>query len=353
MLEVAAKYATELDVVNRKVEGSDWIDFSRAINQGKASDVEVLAPRIILFDEQTGEQLTDQVEVSNPKQEKPPVKLPWREWIQACDYELEPDKASAVAALHLLLDNFNPAEAKVDVFDHDGKIICTSAADAEKHSICIPPCIAKQAKIYEMSEHPYAVKVVQKVMKNVSEKETELTEGAAKQAANEAESNPTSVCRENTFYVQPEWKTVEYAAVAGAQDGGAVTWQWNGKESMHPYWAVRRLTHKQIVIEQGNWKPQVGKLRPRFNCEMKLMSLSAVNLGCINDRMLNRTRMMDVPFLVNSVPLQEKEELLLELVPKEKKAVDKRKRTWKDAVKDAEIEAKKNKEKKQKKETQA
>ena len=138
-----------------------------------------------------------------------------------------------------------------------------------------------------------------------------------------------SVCRTNTFYVVPEWKRVEAAAVAGAEDK---PWNWTGKESMHPFWAVRRLTQKQLLIEQEKWAatkfPTKG-IRPCFNCELKVMTLSAVNIGSYNKRSVTRTRMLDVPLLVNRAPLQEKEELILEIETKEKKVVQK-KRTWKD-----------------------
>ena len=101
---------------------------------------------------------------------------------------------------------------------------------------------------------------------------------------------------------------------------------------MHPYWAVRRLTQQQMAHEQDKWNPEAGMPRPRFNCELKLMTLSSVCIACINEKALNRTRLLDVPFLVNNVPLEAKEELLLEVGKIEKKEKMQRKRTWKDLV---------------------
>ena len=118
---------------------------------------------------------------------------------------------------------------------------------------------------------------------------------------------------------------------------------------MHPYWAVRRLTQQQLCHEKDNWKPEAGRPRPRFNCEMKLMSLSSVCIACISERALNRTRLLEVPFLLNNVPLQAKEELLLEVGHKEQKAQEKRKRTWKEFLQ----EQTKKSEKIQKKQSKA
>ena len=339
MLVAGAKFATELGVATKKIAELPWIDFDAAIKKDKNAG-DLVAPNIVKFDEETGEQLSTQVEVEEATQTTQMVRLPWREWIKANDDAEEPDKASAVAALHALLENFGPTDANVDVIDSGGQIICTSAAVAEVNAICIPPCISTQARVYSASEHPFAVRVFQKVMKNVSEKEIELA-----MDAEAADSKTSSVCRENTFYVLPEWKTVEYAAVAGEQGDGAWKWKWKGKESMHPYWAVRRLSFSQLAIEQDKWTAAAGRPRPRFNCELKWMSLSSVCMALINAKAVNRTRLMEVPFLVNKDPLEEKEELLLEIERKEKKAPEKKKRTWKDVLQ----ENKKNIEKEQQK----
>jgi hypothetical protein len=260
------------------------------------------------------------------------VKLPWKQWLkksQSCG-ALEGDKASAVAALEVLHDSFNEAEANVEIWNLDGKIFATTPAVAEQHSIWLPPCIPKQSKVFEASEHPCAIKILQKVMKTTGEKQEELSK-------EESSPDAGSVCRENTFYVLPEFKfpAQEKSAVAETTADEALTWNWEGAETMHPFWAVRRLNEKQLQTEVQAWKPETGKPRPRFNCELRMKPLSAVVLGIINERSLNRTRLLKVPFLINHVELVKNEELILEVLPMKKKETIK-KRTWRDEVKDDE-----------------
>ena len=45
------------------------------------------------------------------------------------------------------------------------------------------------------------------------------------------------------------------------------------------------------------------------------MALTAVNLGVVGNSVKNRTRMLEVPFLTNNVDLEEKEELIVEVLP--------------------------------------
>jgi hypothetical protein len=338
LLEVTVAHAKELNVAERAVPKCPWIDFSKAnkseTEKEKANEDSLkMAPRIILFDEKTGSQLTAQDEIAQKdKAQNVPVKLPWKQWLkksQSCG-ALEGDKASAVAALEVLHDSFNEAEANVEIWNLDGKIFATTPAVAEQHSIWLPPCIPKQSKVFEASEHPCAIKILQKVMKTTGEKQEELSK-------EESSPDAGSVCRENTFYVLPEFKfpAQEKSAVAETTADEALTWNWEGAETMHPFWAVRRLNEKQLQTEVQAWKPETGKPRHRFNCELRMKPLSAVVLGIINERSLNRTRLLKVPFLINHVELVKNEELILEVLPMKKKETIK-KRTWRDEVKDDE-----------------
>ena len=110
---------------------------------------------------------------------------------------------------------------------------------------------------------------------------------------------------------------------------------------MNPFWAVRRMTHKQLVREVALAEP--GKVRPRFNCQMEGQAVSCVTVGIVKSQSVNTTRICEVPFLTNSLEVEEGEELILEV---REKTVDKPagKRTWKQAFQDEE-KTKKNIEK--------
>ena len=79
---------------------------------------------------------------------------------------------------------------------------------------------------------------------------------------------------------------------------------------------------------------------PRFNCELQMKTLSCVCIATAKDTCLNRTRIIEAPFLVNSTALEKGEELILEIAEVKAKK-DNTKRTWKDAMKEEDKQAKK------------
>jgi hypothetical protein len=100
---------------------------------------------------------------------------------------------------------------------------------------------------------------------------------------------------------------------------------------MHPFWAVRRMTAKQLTRERS--QVRLGQLPPRFNCELQNFSLSSVGLAIIGEDTLGRTGLLRVG---DVLPLEDCEELILEVVEKTKEAPRHVKRSWRDAVKDDE-----------------
>jgi hypothetical protein len=163
------------------------------------------------------------------------------------------------------------------------------------------------------------------------------------------QSQASKIMRERAFFVLPEFKIPEKqksnTAVA-VQSTMDPEWTWSecGGETMHPFWAVRRMTEKQLA--RARYQVREGKMPPRFSCELKNFSLSSVNLAILGDTTLNRTKLLEVPFLTNSLPLEDCEELILEVVEKTKEAQPV-KRSWRDAVKDDEKEAARTKRKEQ------
>ena len=101
---------------------------------------------------------------------------------------------------------------------------------------------------------------------------------------------------------------------------------------MHPFWAVRRLTWAQLEREQRT--TQMGKLRPRFNCELTEQALNVVCIAPMEGKACNRTRIFEVPFLTNTMPLEDGEGLIMEIEEKTRTATTPNKRTWRDAEKE-------------------
>ena len=137
-------------------------------------------------------------------------------------------------------------------------------------------------------------------------------------------------------------------------------WIWNGDETMHPFWAIRRLTTAQLFKEQipsklavdpkeqdaaqpasepNEQKPsqlaaKPEELRgsepmPRFNCQVGHLAMTSVNVVMWSEHECTTiTRTVHVPFIVNTEPLAKGEELILHL--EKEKSASTRKRTWRD-----------------------
>ena len=116
------------------------------------------------------------------------------------------------------------------------------------------------------------------------------------------------------------------ATVPGEHD-----WEWDGTETMNPFWAVRRLSESQMKKEAPQEQHQI---HCRFNCKLVIKNVSAFTvLTDTNSEGGSGCRIVEVPFITNSEDLDEGEELILQIdeliLPKKAKQIAK-KRTWKD-----------------------
>jgi hypothetical protein len=215
----------------------------------------------------------------------------------------------------------------------------------EPLAICLPPCVPKQSRVHDRSEHPFAVELRLELRGNLAEDEK----------AEDKSVEPRKV----TYFVHPEFtapkkngdkadvrvaQTSSNPAVLGTKkasedksDATAVAdqWAWGppGTETMHPFWAVRRLTPKQLAKEASEAS---DGLRPRFNCTLRPQMINTVVVGVVNGQALNTTRMCQVPFLYNTMELEEGEELFLEVPDKPDAKKKPQKRTWTNAHTDSE-----------------
>ena len=196
--------------------------------------------------------------------------------------------------------------------------IVVAVVKVEAKTIWLPPCIPKQSKVHDRTEHPYAVKVTEKVMR------------ATEDTVRDADGLTTRV---KDFFLMPEFKCparVEAKAAAAGNSHSEAQWKWSGEdETMHPFWCVRRMTEKQMQAARSEAQKRPGTKVPQFNCELQPISVSDVNIAVVGGRSLNRTRIFEVPFLTNTSVLEQGEELIFQV--SDKAAPAKPKRTWMDA----------------------
>ena len=132
-------------------------------------------------------------------------------------------------------------------------------------------------------------------------------------------------------------------AAAGQSNAAETEWSWGptmGSQTMHPFWAVRRMTEQQLRKHNAKSLAE-GRVPSRFNCKLVPQNMTMVTVGVAHGNALNCTRSFDVPFLCNNEELLDGEELLLRVEEKKIQVAQKNKRTWKDAQ--AEQDTMKNK----------
>jgi hypothetical protein len=247
---------------------ANWIVFTpEPVAQPEVIQLITSDVRVIHFDVITGAPVNKQAEFAEP--EAPPQwqnhKLPWREWYGGIGSnlgELEAEKAVAITVLENLHRNVDVASEPVDVWQGASGIFVTAQRTAKPNDIMLPPCIPKQMKVYASSEHPFTLPL----------KMTTLP--CAGTLANTEDGSGAAANRTTTFVLNPEFTKPKQdeAAVAGTTGSGSTavadSWLWGapGQETMNPFWAVRRLTQKQLTREANDTKN--GATIPRFNCKI-------------------------------------------------------------------------------------
>ena len=226
------------------------------------------------------------------------------------------DEPSHMAAIQLVLKSLHArggAEtASVDVSIDVGssRKVVTASEDLDPGALALPPCVPKTAKAYKNSVHPQRVAIV-------------VTE---KSAVAEATGKRKAAPQRFTYYVHPEYKLPEESKEEVADDASpeVVAWEWKGDETMHPFWAVARLSQEDLN-KANTATPQS---RRKFNVTLEEKEYSVVTVGESAGNSVAITFGVRVPIMMNKTPVKKGEELLLQIAAK---ASGKRKaETWKD-----------------------
>ena len=215
----------------------DWINFDGVKDDennnedpstGNAEKVPSSATNIPQFDEQSGARVTAEEEfpAAGPSQTTAQVLvLPWRQWHRENTLgALEADKASAVAVLHGLHENFDVTRAPIEIIYVNNKPKVVATQNVEKDGIWLPPCVPKQSRVLESSEHSSAVTLHVSVLRS------------AESAAN---SPAGPILRQRAFKLTP-WS--------------ASTWTtWTTRYSAHPLTLRRTATRaKRTMVQASN-----------------------------------------------------------------------------------------------------
>lgn len=327
LVSATAKYWKQLDdaikddkkvSIEECVSARGWKRFKDALAEKEdkeqasaVADITPTAPVLIRYDEarssaSNAPEIRVAVAASTARQP-----LPWVAWLrtQVAKESSEGGGAEAAAKLALrMLHTQACRKALVDGADgcpavdvqwdpkDKAKVVVTTKL-AEAGSIELMPCVPKYFKLRSDSTHPDRVHIY------VFEK------------------TQHDRSRGHDFYVHPEWETPEEAVLPTNATGEHRVWKWKGGESMHPRWAVRRMTQDHLR------KHMPGAT---FNMEERTKLLTIMGIGGAS----SLTYVVKVPVLTNTVDIQTGVELIFEAIPKPVKAV--KAIDWKDDQKTTE-----------------
>ena len=115
-------------------------------------------------------------------------------------------------------------------------------------------------------------------------------------------------------------------AVASGVSPGTRAWEWKGDETLHPFWAVQRLTADEL--SKRNFR---AKTHQEFNIALTEKDFNVVTVGSLGGQSVSKTTTVTVPIMTNTKAVAPGAELLMEISPKT--VVAKRKApNWKDDV---------------------
>ena len=254
-----------------------WIDFASVEDdKGKKKgangtrpgqdESKVCLPRVIHHNEDffgkdgVGDQAQEALADDKPP-EKTWISLPWKAWLRSDVGKNLDSEAADMSAVIMVLRGLHLSSEFVDLpigvqtkNDMAGKRV-VAVADSEAGALVLPPCVPKSSKVLKDTQSHLRVPIVV----------TRLY---------------TTTGISSTYYVTPEWKTPQGDTEdLGEELGGNCTaWEFSGDETMHPFWAVARLTAQELL------KRAAGNLQKRsspfeFNMEFQVRRYQAVLAG--------------------------------------------------------------------------
>ena len=346
ILSAVAKYFDEIKLFaeSEKLDppakpDQAWLDFDgmkqRQKDTSAVADKEPakLLPKVIMYDKETGVPINAQDVRAATGQEADMATVPWKEWLPGRVAQQLCDKATHIAAIQLVLNSLHtrgrideePLDVSIDL--NSKRKAVKASEDLPEGSLALPPCVPHASRVYDKSTHPHRVPIV------VIEKSAVADGKPHLRVSQKGGCEP----KRNVYYVHPEYKMPEESKVqeeskvpeeSKEQVNDAVAspvraWEFKGDETLHPFWAVERLT------DDERKKAQKGP----FNIKFEEKEYAAVTVGASGGHSIASTFSVVVPVMTTAVAVKKGAELLLEMTKKETK---RKEGSWKTDVAKAE-----------------
>lgn len=346
--DVAERLAAKIPPGKCPVAEQAWLNFAavaepkaKASPAGKkaanaeAAVPERLLPRVILYDDATDAPMGEQDTREEEKKESAValVRVPWKEWMASEVAQNLDEAASIGAAVTLVLRSLHH-KGKVHMQDIDVKMnletkqkTVVAVAELKPDTLQLPPCTPVACgRVNTTSSHPLrvAIGISQRVERQGPTPAMRLSQKTSQ------EDPAESAIVKHTYYVHPEYKLPADAtpddAVASGVSPGTRAWEWKGDETLHPFWAVQRLTADELSKRNFH-----AKTDHEFNIALTEKDFNVVTVGSLGGQSVSMTTTVTVPIMTNTKAVAPGAELLMEIAPKI--AVAKRKApNWKDDV---------------------
>ena len=295
---------TKLMEAVKALPGYDWFDFATlpdGTNAAEAAqakgDAATAKPTVITFNAATGVPENEQATEAKEEKKGEWLPLPLCEWLTRPPAKTMGKKEAYMGAVvqvlwqkHLdicgVADTCKDEDFPLGIMQHTTKnhikVISTAAVAARKLELW--PCVPKTCKVYSDSVHPDKVHVL------VWEKDAE-------------ELNKSS------FYLNPEFALPEGRTASDVERSDPLqrAWTWTGKETMHPFWCVTKMTDEALSLRNLQ---KDGRLL-RFNLTTKRKEVNMVKC--------QRVLTVSIPVITNTEDIDEGEELVMQVQPREKK----------------------------------
>ena len=232
-----------------------------------------------------------------------------------------------MAAIQLVLHSLHtrgrvdaaPIDVSIDL--NSKRKVVKASEDLSEGSLALPPCVPHASRVHDKSTHPHRVPIV------VIEKSAVADGKPHARVSQKGGCEP----KRNVYYVHPEYKMPEESKVpeeSKEQVTDAVAspvraWEFKGDETLHPFWAVERLT------DDERKKAQKGP----FNIKFEEKEYAAVTVGASGGHSIASTFSVVVPVMTTAVAVKKGAELFLEMTKKETK---RKEGSWKTDVAKAE-----------------
>ena len=285
-----------------------WMDFDESRHRNKdqtavaaTKQPERILPKVIMYDQDTGIPINAQDVRAATGQEAKIATVPWAEWLRGRIAHALCEKTNHKAAIQLVLNALHtrgridqtPIDTIVDL--NSKRKVVKASEDLPTGTLALPPCVPHTSRVYDKSTHPHRVPILVMEKSAVADVRLEVRKGT---------KVPPPEPKRSVYYIHPEYKCPEESTEERdeAVEPHVRAWEFKGDETMHPFWAVERLT------EDDRRKA----LKGAFNLACEDKEFAAVSVDALGENSIASTFAVVVPIMTNTVAVKKGEELILE-----------------------------------------